>query len=94
MSPTVFTMNCAQHGVDTSAPEVTNISSHGLWLLANGSERFMSYEDFPWFMDVPVSKIMNVTEPSPGHFYWPDLDVDLGIESIEHPERFPLQYQE
>jgi len=24
----------------------------------------------------------------PGHFYWPELDVDLAIESIEHPERF------
>jgi len=34
--------------------------------------------------------LANVEEPSPGHFYWPDLDVDLGIESIEHPERFPL----
>ena len=22
--------------------------------------------------------------------YWPDLDVDLAVESIEHPERFPL----
>jgi hypothetical protein len=24
------------------------------------------------------------------HLYWPDLDVDLAVESIEHPERFPL----
>jgi len=87
-------MNCAPHGVDTSAPEVTNISSHALWLLANGSERFMSYADFPWSMDAAISKIVNVTEPSPGRVYWPDLDVDLGIESIDHPERFPLQYQE
>jgi len=33
----------------------------------------------------------NVEEPMPGHFYWPNLDVDLSIESIEHPERFPLK---
>ena len=28
--------------------------------------------------------------PDPDDGYWPDLDVDLGIESIEHPECFPL----
>lgn len=22
--------------------------------------------------------------------YWPDLDIDLTVESIEHPEKFPL----
>ena len=38
-----------------------------------------------------VGKILNVEEPTPGHFYWPDLDVDLDTESIEHPERFPLK---
>jgi hypothetical protein len=70
---------------------VTNISSHGVWLLTGGKELFISYEDFPWFKDEPIGKILNVDEPSPGHFYWPDLDVDLGIEIIEHPERFPLR---
>ena len=33
---------------------------------------------------------INVEETAPGHYYWPDLDVDLTDETIEHPERFPL----
>jgi hypothetical protein len=70
---------------------VTNISPHGVWLLAGDRELFMSYEDFPWFKEAPVGKIINVEEPAPGHFYWPELDVDLQLESIEHPERFPLK---
>ena len=78
-------------GKNTSLAEVTNISSHGIWLLARGKELFISYEEFPWFKDAPIGKIFNVEEPTPGHFYWPELDVDLGIESIEHPERFPLK---
>jgi hypothetical protein len=49
----------------------------------------MSYEDFPWFRDQVVKSILNVQEPSPGHFFWPDIDVDLTEEMIEHPERFP-----
>ena len=77
-------------GIGTSSAEVTNISAHGVWLLAGNRELFMPYEQFPWFKNVPVGKILNVEEPTPGHFHWPDLDVDLGVESIEHPERFPL----
>jgi hypothetical protein len=26
--------------------------------------------------------------------YWPDLDVDLSVDSIRHPERFPLRTRE
>lgn len=69
--------------------EVTNISGHGIWLFARGRELFMSYADFPWFKDQPVSAILKVEEPAPGHFYWPDIDVDLTEEIIEYPERFP-----
>ena len=84
-------MNSKPLGKTTSGPEVTNISNHGVWLLAHGKEMFMSYEDFPWFKDVPVGKILNVAEQAPNRFYWPDLDVDLTAEIIEHPERFPLK---
>ena len=53
----------------------------------------MSYDDSPWFKSVPVEHILHVEQPTPGHFCWPALDVDLGMESIEHPERFPLKYK-
>lgn len=78
-------------GKSTEQLEITHISSNGVWLLSMNKEFFMSYGDFPWFKDAPVRKILNVEEPHPGHFYWPDLDVDLTVETIEHPERFPLK---
>ena len=84
-------MNSQALGKSTLMVEVTNISSHGIWLLTREKELFIPYKEFPWFKDAPVGKIINVEEPTPGHFYWPELDVDLGIESIEHPERFPLK---
>jgi hypothetical protein len=84
-------MNSLAHGKHTSAVEVTNISAHGLWLLVRGKELFMPYAHFPWFRDLPVKSILNVEEPTQGHFYWPDVDVDLTEEIIEHPERFPLE---
>ena len=69
---------------------VTDVSRHGLWLLCRDRELFMSFKDFPWFKDAPVASLFHVEEPSPNHFYWPDLDVDLGLRTIEDPQRFPL----
>jgi len=86
-------MKSSPPGNSTSAPEVTNISAHGIWLLTSDQELFLSYEDFPWFKDQPVKEIFDVEEPQPGHFYWPQLDVDLSLDMIEQPEKFPLKAQ-
>jgi uncharacterized protein DUF2442 len=83
-------MKSARLGKNTSAVEVTNISRHGFWLLLDGRELFIPFKDFPWFKEVPVGKLLNVVLPHAHHLYWPDLDVDLAVESIEHPKRFPL----
>ena len=83
-------MRSEQHGKRTSGAEVVNISKHGFWLLVRGRELFVSFNDFPWFREVPIAHVLRVKQPNPGHLYWPDLDVDLAVESIEHPERFPL----
>lgn len=77
-------------GSDTSAPEVTHVSRHGLWLLLDDREFFLPFSEFPWFKEAPVAMIFNVERLSPYHVRWPDLDVDLSVASIEHPERFPL----
>jgi len=57
------------HGIATSKTEVTNISSHGFWLLSHNKELFLSYEDFPWFKNQTVGTISNIEEQSPGHYY-------------------------
>jgi hypothetical protein len=71
--------------------EVTNISNHGLWILTQNKELFLSYENFPWFKNKTIDNITKVESFGQGHLYWEDLDVDLSLEMIEHPERFPLQ---
>lgn len=83
-------MTSAPRGKNTSDIEVTNISKHGFWLLVQDREQFLAFEQFPWFKDVPVGQLRNVALPHPRHLYWPDLDFDLAVESIEYPERFPL----
>ena len=77
-------------GSDTSPIEVTHLSSDGIWLRAHNEKLFMSYNDFPWFNKQPIEAVMNVKELSPGHYYWPAIDVDLTKEIIRNPDRFPL----
>ena len=78
-------------GTATSAAEVTNISRHGFWLLLDDRELFLAFEEFPWFKGAAVDAILEVERPQPHHLYWPTLDVDLTVDSIEHPERYPLK---
>lgn len=86
-------MTSAALGANISQVEVTNISQHGFWILLNEEELFLSFSEFPWFRDVAVGKILRIELPSPNHLYWPELDVDLAVESIRHPEHFPLVSQ-
>lgn len=82
-------MSLSMPGDNTSAVEITNISNHGVWMPAHDHEMFMPYAEFPWFREQSVAAIVNVEEPSPGHYCWPDIDVDLTDEIIEDPQRFP-----
>ena len=65
------------------------VMAFGCWL--NDRELFMSYEDFPWFRDVPVGKILNVEEPMPGISIGPISTSISAEEIIDHPERFLLR---
>ncbi len=78
-------------GPATSAVEVTNISRHGIWLLLDDREFFLPFEEFPWFEQAAVGAIHQVERPQPDHLHWPQLDVDLTVGSLEHPERYPLK---
>lgn len=83
-------MTSATLGANTSEVEVTNVSKHGFWLLIRNQEVLLSFEQFPWFKDAPIGKLLNVELLSLDHLYWPELDIDLAVESIFHPEQFPL----
>jgi hypothetical protein len=80
-------------GAATSDVEVTNVSRHGFWLWLGGRELFVPFAEFPWFADASIAKITDVQWPSADHLYWPALDIDLSVQSIEHPQAFPLVAQ-
>ena len=69
--------------------EVTHVSRHGLWLLLNDEELLLPFEHFPWFRQATIDQITQVEWPAPDHLYWPQLDLDLSVESIRNPAAFP-----
>jgi hypothetical protein len=72
---------------------VENITPFGIWLFVKGKEYFLSYKDYPYFRQQVLSAIQDVQLLHGYHLYWPQLDVDLEIDNIENPEKYPLQYR-
>ena len=83
-------LKSGEAGNGTSKTEVLNISPHGFWLFVAGREHFLGFDHFPWFREASVAQIFNVEFSHGHHLYWPELDVDLDLNRIEHPENFPL----
>lgn len=77
-------------GTDTSLPELTHVSRHGLWLLLDDEEFFLSFEMFPWFRHSTIEQLSTIERPTRDHLYWPQLDVDLAVQSIRDPSAYPL----
>jgi Protein of unknown function (DUF2442) len=83
-------MKSAKRGKNISAVEVTNVSKNGFWLLVNEVEHFLPFSEFPWFRDASIGQLTNVKLPSQHHLHWPDLDIDLAVESLSDPAKYPL----
>jgi hypothetical protein len=87
-------MNSKTLGTNISAVEVSLVTWQGLWLLVRDREYFLPDDEYPWFRNARIAEIMNVQLLHGHHLRWPDLDVDLDLESLEKPQQFPLIYQE
>jgi hypothetical protein len=70
---------------------IENITPFGIWLFVKDSEYFLSYQDYPYFKDKTLKSIQNVKLVHDYHLYWPDLDIDLEIDNLENPEKYPLK---
>ena len=70
---------------------IENITGFGVWLLVNNKEYYLDYQKYPYFQHKTVEAIKNVHLFHGYHLYWPDLDVDLEIDNLENPEKYPLK---
>ncbi len=81
-------------GANTLVSDVTNISSVGFWLLADNQEYFVPFSDYPVFQKATIGQIFNVRRIGTRQYHWPDLDADVELDALEHPEDYPLIWQD
>jgi hypothetical protein len=83
-------MKLLKRGKDISV-SVENITPFGLWMYVKEKEYFLSYKDYPYFKDQTLRSIQNVQLLHGIHLFWPELDVDLEIDNLENPQKYPLK---
>lgn len=78
------------NNLPSMSAKVLMINSQGIMLSVLGQDYFVSYNRLPWLRDASVRSVLNIQMTSPRAIEWPDLDVDLEIDCLKHPERYPL----
>ena len=74
----------------STSASVLMINAQGIMLSVLGNDYFLSYNRILWMKDAPIRSVLNVQMSGTEAIEWPDLDVDLEIDSLRHPERYPL----
>ena len=76
--------------INSTLASVLMINAQGIMISVAGNDYFLSYNRIPWMKDASIKSVLNVRMSGQNAIEWPDLDVDLEIESLKHPERYPL----
>lgn len=86
-------MKLQKLGKNTSPKaSVSGITRFGIWIIVNDCEYYLNFKDYPWFKKSTVEQITNLQFKRGYHLIWPDIDVELELESLIHKEKFPLIY--
>lgn len=66
------------------------INGQGILLSVCGRDYFLSYNRIPWMRNASINEVLDVRMCGRNAIEWPALDIDLEIESLRYPERYPL----
>ena len=66
------------------------INGQGILLSVCGQDYFLSYNRIPWMRNASINEVLDVRMCGRNAIEWPALDIDLEIESLRYPERYPL----
>ncbi len=73
--------------------QITSIEQDGFWLLTEEGEFFVPFERYPAFLKAKVEQIFDF-EQDDDALYWPELDIDIELDALKHPEKYPLIFRE
>ncbi len=73
-------------------PQITNVERDGFWILVNNGEFFVPFNRYPDFKTATVAQIFDFRSDGE-EFHWDELDIDIDLEALKHPEKYPLVYR-
>ena len=76
------------------ACQATAVEPQGLWLLVGEEEYFVPFADYPQFRRASLEHVFAATIIGPGQLRWAALDVDIELEALVAPERYPLVWRQ
>ena len=79
-----------KNNTSSTLVDVLMINNQGLMLSVAGQDYFLSYNRVPWMRDATINEVLDVRMSGKNAIEWPKLDVDLEVDSLRHPERYPL----
>ena len=82
--------NDSENNTSNTSVSVLMINGQGIMITVGGQDFFLSYNRIPWMREASIKDVLNVQMCGDEAIEWPALDVDLEIESLRHPERYPL----
>ncbi|NNE70352.1 MAG: DUF2442 domain-containing protein [Rhodothermales bacterium] len=80
-------------GGGTFSAEVTRVDEKGIALRLGeepACEFFLPYDRYPWFRYGSEQDVRAVERWSESHLHWEALQVDLHLDALRRPERYPL----
>ncbi len=80
----------SKSNISSTLAGVLMINEHGIMLSVQGQDYFLSYNRVPWMRDATINEVLDVRMSGKNAIEWPKLEVDLEIDSLKHPERYPL----
>ena len=79
-----------KNSTNSTLADVLMINDRGIMISVQGQDYFLSYNRVPWMRDATISDVLNVRMSGMNAIEWPNLQVDLEVDSLKHPERYPL----
>ena len=82
--------NDSRNNISNTSVSVLMINGQGIMISVGGQDYFLSYNRVPWMREASINDVLNVQMCGAEAVEWPALDVDLELDSLRHPERYPL----
>lgn len=83
-------MKLEHHGKSISVA-VDKITKEGVWLSIDSHSYLLDFIRYPWFENAQASKVFQAEPIGREGICWDELDIDLSLDSILNPDRYPLK---